>query len=403
MKRKLASSRAEPRGQKRVDRRKTAFTLIELLVVIAIIALLAALLLPALQQGKSQAKRIQCVANQKQIGLANHLFANDHAGKFPTGVSKNDGGALELALAVYQMPHGSYYAYQLFRPLASYLVSPKLLVCPAIVNRWPATNFDQFNTNLYLTYEIGLKADPSIPGGILTSDFSLPGIYLDPQQTVLHIPYPFPNPSWGGFPGNILFSDGHVEKSRDSIVLSQESVAADLLVPCTACATAGTRLQYPSMYTTLAGPTSGTSSPAAVATKGFVNQASAANAGDSTPGSSLVSKRPASVMSQVSNGRSIATDSSSNGAMASPLVETRQTNRLVAMAAISTNTAAATNDDLAGLSSFDRRVVETSRKVFRWYLVLLLLFLLWLSFKWLRERKRPQQPWRQYSAEPAGE
>jgi prepilin-type N-terminal cleavage/methylation domain-containing protein len=54
-----------------------AFTLIELLVVIAIIAILAALLLPALSAAKAKAQRITCVNNQKQMGLAMTMYAND--------------------------------------------------------------------------------------------------------------------------------------------------------------------------------------------------------------------------------------------------------------------------------------------------------------------------------------
>ena len=77
---------------------RDGFTLIELLVVIAIIAILAGMLLPALSRAKETGKRIACVNNMRQVGLAAIMFVDDNEGRYPVRQLGTDPGAWPTTL-----------------------------------------------------------------------------------------------------------------------------------------------------------------------------------------------------------------------------------------------------------------------------------------------------------------
>ena len=372
-----------------------AFTLVELLVVIGIIAILAALLLPALSKGQARAKRVFCENNLEQIGAAFHAFSHDHNSKFPMQVPMADGGSQEFVQNGYLINGEFYFAFHNFQVMSGELITPDILICPADT-RLPATNFASLQ-NSNLSYFAGVNADFSKPNSILAGDRNLATNSLQ-TPTILRIDVKS-RLRWTQelhqFKGNVLFADSHVEEWNNSTLVSAANGSvdpADLFLP-----------------SVRPNPNRFASSPGAMGTQPAIP--SSGSQPDGSPDSSSVSPNNPNSNPNSGNGPAKASPpatpgqrpgqrqgvASGNHTQAGTILPTetqsqnppgaRQTSP--ATTNLQSGTATADEDD-STISPFDLRVLKLLRSIIKWgYLLLLLLWLLFLAFAWQRwSRKR---------------
>jgi prepilin-type N-terminal cleavage/methylation domain-containing protein len=214
---------------------KRAFTLIELLVVIAIIAILAALLLPALARAKDKAKQVGCTSNEKQLALAWQMYAGDNQDTMvpnaPLGLADGQTWCGSQTEDWGTNPYNTNRLYYTKSILSSYLVDQVgVYKCPA--DTIPSLNGPRVRTvsmqgamgNLYikLGYNPGYKEYvklSELTGGLTPSDAI---VFLDENMCSMNDGYlqvdTHDDNGWPDVPGSyhqlkgsMNFADGHAE------------------------------------------------------------------------------------------------------------------------------------------------------------------------------------------------
>ncbi len=154
--------------------KKRGFTLFETLVVASIILVIIGLLFPTIRRAREFARRIHCMNNLRQIGIALHLYANDHGGKIPVGLGSIGEGDSDFwydELADYLGIEGwAFFAEQYRCPTLSALpdifpaVLPSAHAMVALTRQ--GTQGVAYNANMLL------RPSPSYPRGVIMDNIT---------------------------------------------------------------------------------------------------------------------------------------------------------------------------------------------------------------------------------------